>query len=402
MMYKMEKLREIFLQKSNSTSLEFTRSILNDVDWDSRLIGIKGARGTGKTTLLLQYIKIHLKSQLADTLYVSLDTYWFNNLSIYELADEFVKKGGQYLFLDEVHKYPNWSQELKNIYDDFPSLKIVFTGSSLLEILNARADLSRRAIVYTMQGLSFREYLCIESNINFKTYSLNEIISNHQVIVERINSKIKVFKYFEPYLKSGYYPFYRENPKLYHIRLGEVVNMILDIELSQLRQIDVAYIPKLKQLLAIIAKSVPFKPNVSKLSDKIGLNRQTLLSYLNYLDEAALTHHLYKPNTGISQLQKPDKLFLENTNLMFLLVNDQANKGNLRETFFVNQLSYKHQLNYAEKADFLVDNTYTFEIGGKDKAQYQIKDTENAYIAADDIVYGFQNKIPLWLFGFLY
>jgi len=178
--------------------------------------------------------------------------------------------------------------------------------------------------------------------------------------------------------------------------------MILDIELSQLRQIDVAYIPKLKQLLAIIAKSVPFKPNVSKLSDKIGLNRQTLLSYLNYLEEAALTHHLYKPNTGISQLQKPDKLFLENTNLMFLLVNNKANKGNLRETFFVNQLGYKHQLNYAEKADFLVDNTYTFEIGGKDKTQYQIKDTENAYIAADDINYGFQNKIPLWLFGFLY
>jgi predicted AAA+ superfamily ATPase len=253
-----------------------------------------------------------------------------------------------------------------------------------------------------MQGLSFREYLCIETNIDFKTYTLNEIISNHQVIVERINSKIKVFKYFEPYLKSGYYPFYRESPKLYHIKLGEVVNMILDIELSQLRQIDVAYIPKLKQLLAIIARSVPFKPNVSKLSDKIGLNRQTLLSYLNYLDEAALTYHLYKPNTGISQLQKPDKLFLENTNLMFLLVNDQANKGNLRETFFVNQLSYKHRLNYAEKADFLVDNTYTFEIGDKDKTQYQIKDTENAYIAADDIVYGFQNKIPLWLFGFLY
>jgi len=398
----MEKLREIFLQKLNLTSLEFTRSILKDIDWESRLIGIKGARGTGKTTLLLQYIKIHLKSQLADTLYVSLDTYWFNNLSIYELADEFVKKGGQYLFLDELHKYPNWSQELKNIYDDFPNLKVVFTGSSLLEILNARADLSRRAIVYTMQGLSFREYLCIESSIDFKSYTLNEIISNHQVIVEHINSKIKVFKYFEPYLKSGYYPFYRESPKLYHIKLGEVVNMILDIELSQLRQIDVAYIPKLKQLLAIIAKSVPFKPNVSKLSDKIGLNRQTLLSYLNYLYKAALTHHLHKPNTGISQLQKPDKLFLENTNLMFLLVNDQVNKGNLRETFFVNQFSYKHQLNYAEKADFLVDNTYTFEIGGKDKTQYQIKNTENAYIAADDIVYGFQNKIPLWLFGFLY
>jgi predicted AAA+ superfamily ATPase len=398
----MERLTDLFLQKLNSTKLEFVRSIMREINWEARLVGIKGARGVGKTTLLLQYIKQHLKPQLQHTLYVSLDAFWFNYPSIYELADEFVKKGGQYLFLDEVHKYQNWALELKNIYDDFPSLKVVFTGSSLLEILNARADLSRRAVIYTMQGLSFREYLSMETKVSFESYTLDDILINHQSISAEINEEVKVFQYFETYLKSGHYPFYKENRKLYYSRLGEVVNMILDIELPQLRQIEVAYIPKLKQLLAIIAKSVPFKPNVSKLSSKIVLNRQTLLSYLNYLDEVDLTTHLYKSNFGISQLQKPDKIYLDNTNLMYLLGESQTNSGNLRETFFVNQMKYRHQLAYTEKGDFLVDDTYTFEIGGKDKSQHQIQHIKNAYIASDGIIYGSLNKIPLWMFGFLY
>lgn len=399
---KMEKLTDLFLQKLNSTKLDFVRSAMQEINWEARLVGIKGARGVGKTTLLLQYIKQHLKPELQQTLYVSLDTFWFNHSSIYELADEFVKKGGKYLFLDEVHKYQNWAQELKNMYDDFPTLNVVFTGSSLLEILNARADLSRRAVIYTMQGLSFREYLSMETKTDFKHYALDNILNNHQSISAEINEEVMVFQYFETYLKSGYYPFYKENPKLYNSRLSEVVNMILDIELPQLRQIEVAYIPKLKQLLAIIAKSVPFKPNVSKISSKIVLNRQTLLTYLNYLDEVDLTTHLYKSNFGISQLQKPDKIYLENTNLMYLLGESQTNSGNLRETFFVNQLKYRHQVAYAEKGDFLVDDTYTFEVGGKDKAQHQIQNIKNAYIASDGIIYGYQNKIPLWLFGFLY
>lgn len=398
----MEKLVEIFLQKLNLTKVDFVRSTMQEISWEARLIGIKGARGIGKTTLLLQNIKLNLKDHLQETLYVSLDTFWFNNSSIYELADEFVKKGGKYLFLDEVHKYSNWSQELKNIYDDFPSLKVVFTGSSLLEILNARADLSRRAVIYKMQGLSFREYLSLETELTFESYAFVDILKNHQSISEEINEKVKVFQYFESYLKSGYYPFYKENPTLYSSRLSEVVNMILDIELPQLRQIEVAYILKLKQLLAIIAKYVPFKPNVSKLSAKIGLNRQTLLAYMNYLNEVDMTTHIYKSNFGISQLQKPDKIVLENTNLMYLLGQTQLNVGSLRETFFVNQVAFKHQLNYSDKADFLVDDKYTFETGGKNKTQNQIKDIENAYIAADDIIYGFQNKIPLWLFGFMY
>ena len=244
----MDKLKEIFLQKLQLTKIDFNRSIMQEIDWEARLIGIKGARGIGKTTLLLQYIKQKLKRQLQETLYVSLDTFWFKNSSIYELADEFVKKGGKYLFFDEVHKYSNWAQEIKNIYDDFPTLKVVFTGSSLLEILNARADLSRRAVIYKMQGFSFREFLSIETQTNFNNYTLKEILSNHVSIADDINSKVKVFRYFEAYLKSGYYPFYRENSKLYDMRLSEVINMILNIELPQLRQIEVAYIPKLKQL----------------------------------------------------------------------------------------------------------------------------------------------------------
>ena len=397
-----EKLREIFLNKLNLTNLDFIRSIKQDIDWDAKLIGIKGARGIGKTTLLFQYIKQNLLAKLSETLYVSLDTFWFNNSSIYELADEFVKKGGKYLFLDEVHKYPNWAQELKNIYDDFPNLKVVFTGSSLLEILNSRADLSRRAVIYNMQGFSFREYLTIETGVDLQVYTLNEILEKHLLITQNLNAKVKVFKYFESYLKSGYYPFYKENPKLYYSRLSEVINLILEIELPQLRQIEIAYIPKLRQLLSIIAKSVPFKPNVSKLSHKITLNRQTLLSYLKYLNEVNLTYNLYKSNNGISQLQKPDKIFLENTNLMYLLGNDNTNIGNLRETFFVNQLSYRNQINYAEKSDFIINEKFTIEVGGKDKSQHQIKEINNSFIAADDITYGFGNKIPLWLFGFLY
>jgi predicted AAA+ superfamily ATPase len=313
-----------------------------------------------------------------------------------------VKKGGKYLFLDEVHKYPNWAQEVKNIYDDFPSLKIVFTGSSLLEILNARADLSRRAVVYHMQGFSFREYLGMETGIVFKPISLNQIIYNHMNEVSLINNAIKPFQYFDQYLKQGYYPFYKEQPELYQMRLGEVINMILEIELPLLRGVELSYVRRVKQLLVIIAESVPFIPNVSKLSEKIGINRATLLSYLHYLDEIGLTRNLLKEGNGISKLQKPTKVYLENTNLIFALSKENANLGNIRETFFANQLAYQHQLNATEKGDFFIDEKYLFEIGGKNKNYHQIKDLPNAFIAADDVEYGFGNKIPLWLFGFLY
>lgn len=399
---KMEFLFEQFQQKLKHTSTDFVRSIMDEIHWDARLIGIKGARGIGKTTLLLQYIKLHLSNFLGQTLYVSLDDIWFNHHSLIELVRDFERQGGQYLFLDEVHKYSGWAQELKNIYDSYPNLKIVFTGSSLLEILNARADLSRRAVVYTMQGFSFREYIGVESRTLLTPLSLDQIIENHIEVTQQINDKIKPFQYFDSYLKHGYYPFYKEELDLYEMRLGEVVNMILEIELPLLRNVDMAYVTKVKQLLIIIAESVPFVPNVSKLSDKIGINRATLLSYLNYLDEIGLTYNLYKDAHGISKLQKPSKVYLENTNLIFLLARNNANIGNLRETFFSNQLSYRHSLGYTEIGDFLVDGQFTFEIGGKGKGHKQIKTVANSYVVADDILYGSQNKIPLWLFGFLY
>lgn len=399
---KMEFLFEQFQQKLKHTSTDFVRSIMDEIHWEARLIGIKGARGIGKTTLLLQYIKLHLSSSLGQTLYVSLDDIWFNHHSLIELIRDFERQGGRYLFLDEVHKYSEWAQELKNIYDSYPNLKIVFTGSSLLEILNARADLSRRAVVYTMQGFSFREYIGVESGTLLKPLSLDQILENHIEVTQQINDKIKPFQYFESYIKHGYYPFYKEELDLYEMRLGEVVNMILEIELPLLRNVDMAYVTKVKQLLVIIAESVPFVPNVSKLSDKIGINRATLLSYLNYLDEIGLTHNLYKDAHGISKLQKPSKVYLENTNLIFLLARNNANIGNLRETFFSNQLSYRHSLGYTDLGDFLVDGQFTFEIGSKGKGHKQIKTVANSYVVADDILYASQNKIPLWLFGFLY
>jgi hypothetical protein len=398
----MEKLFEKFIQKLQLVSTHFTRSIIHEINWKTRLIGIKGARGIGKTTLLLQYIKLKHSNELEKTLYISLDSIWFSNNSLVDLVESFIKKGGKYLFLDEVHKYPNWSQEIKNIYDDYTDLQIVFTGSSLLEILNARADLSRRAIIYTMQGLSFREYIAIEKGINLPVINLDEVLNNHINISQQILKEIKPFVHFDSYLKMGYYPFYKEEKELFNQRLNEVVNMILEIELPLLRNLEIAYIHRIKQLLVILTESVPFTPNITKLSSKIGINRATLLTYLHYLEEAELTIHLNNESGGLSKLQKPTKLYLNNTNLMFILQNDSVNIGTLREIFFANQLKYKHTLSLSQFGDFLIDNKYIIEIGGKDKSFKQIEGIENAYVAADDIEFGFGNKIPLWLFGFLY
>lgn len=398
----MEELVQQFKRRIRFVDMNFVRNIMYEINWSARLIGIKGARGIGKTTLLLQYIKLNLFDRLDEVLYISLDAVWFNNKSLLDLVYEFDQKGGKYLFLDEVHKYEGWAQILKNIYDDYPEMKIIFTGSSLLEILNARADLSRRAVVYKMQGFSFREFLSLETKTTFPIFSLNQILEEHSKVDYKINTMVKPFQHFEKYLKYGYYPYYREQLDLYEMRVMEVINMILEIELPLLRNVDIAYVIKIKQLLVIIAESVPFVPNISKLSEKIGISRTTLLSYLYYLDEISLTHNLYKVGEGISQLQKPSKIFLDNTNLSFLFAHENVNPGNLRETFFVNQLAFQHQVNYAEQGDFIVDEKYTFEVGGRDKSNKQIKGINNAYIAADDIEFGHQNKVPLWLFGFLY
>ena len=397
----METLVEKSYRKTEEVHTGCIRSLMHDIEWDSRMIGIRGARGIGKTTLMLQRIK---QAMLQDNtaLYVSLDDIWFSEHKLHELIDSFVKRGGTHLFLDEVHKYPNWSQELKNAYDDFSNLKIVFTGSSLLEILNARADLSRRAMVYEMQGLSFREYLNMNLKTNFQAYSLPDILENQRMITSEILKKVKPLQHFSDYLTKGYYPFSLEFKKLYYNKLEEVVNLIIEIELPLLRGVNIAYTQRLKRLLWAISESAPFTPNVQKLSEHIGIDRNTLVSYLHYLQEAHLTKHLYRNSLGINKLQKPDKVYLENSNLMYLLATTNANMGNARETFFFNQVNYKHTVEYPEKGDFLVDKKYIFEIGGKSKNSKQIYSLENAFIAADDIEYGFDNKIPLWLFGFLY
>ncbi|MFN6021579.1 MAG: ATP-binding protein [Bacteroidota bacterium] len=398
----MEELFNRYQRISQKIQTDFVRSFMQEVNWNARLIGIKGARGVGKTTLLLQYLKINFTDNIALTLYVSLDSFAFRGKTLLGLADEFVRNGGKHLFLDEVHKYPNWAQELKNIYDDYSELQIVFTGSSLLEILNSRADLSRRVVIYHMQGLSFREFIMLETGIYFTPLTLESILKDHLHLAGLINAKIKVFPHFEKYLKQGYYPFYREELDLYEQRVEEVINMMLEIELPLLRGMDIGLVPKIKQLLVIISESVPFVPNIVNLSQKIEIHRTTLMSYLFYLQELGLTYHLLKEARGSVRLQKPAKIYLENTNLMYVLSSFSANRGNVRETFFANQVGYKHKISFHEKTDFLVDNTYAFEIGGKDKSKKQITGIENAYIVSDEIEYGYQNKIPIWLFGFLY
>ena len=397
----MDSLVENHLQKLSFTKTDFIRSIADKIEWDSRLIGIKGSRGVGKTTLLLQYIKMHYGTS-SKALYVSLDNIWFSENKLSELVNRFVSKGGEHLFLDEVHKYPSWSQEIKNIYDDYPNLQVVFTGSSLLEILNARADLSRRAIVYHMQGLSYREYLAMYHKVELAPVTLDQILSNHINISAEVISRIKPLQHFSDYLKNGYYPFYQEKPSQYYQKIEEVVNMILEIELPLLRAVEIAYIQKIKQLLQIISQSAPFVPNLSKLSERIGISSNTLISYLYYLDEVRLINALYKDASGITKLQKPDKLYLENTNLAYSLASDNTEIGNMRETFFINQLIRGHKVTYSEKSDFIIDNKFTFEIGGKKKGNKQIADIENSYIVADGIEYGSGNKIPLWMFGLLY
>ena len=304
--------------------------------------------------------------------------------------------------MDEVHKYKNWSVEFKNIYDTHPALKVVFTSSSLLEMLNSRSDLSRRALIYEMQGMSYREYLNLNFDTDFPIISLKEILKNHTEIALEIKQKNKPLKEFEKYLEIGYFPFYQGNKELYYKRLDQIISMIVEIELPLLRNTDVSISSKIRQLIYIISQSVPFKPNISSLANKIQITRKTLLEYLNYLNEANVFRSLHKNSHGISLLQKPEKIFLENTNYMHAIMDEKPNIGSLRETFFLNQLSAKYKITYPDRGDFLVAEKYLFEVGGKEKNTKQITGIKNAFIASDDIEIGYENKIPLWLFGFLY
>ena len=397
----METLRQKFYEKYAVTQTETIRDFINTVDWSNRFIGIKGSRGVGKTTLLLQYIKKNYKAD-NDILYVSLDSFYFTENSLYELADVFYKRGGKLLAIDEVHRYTNWATELKNIYDDMPDLKVIFTGSSLLHLNKAKADLSRRVVMYQMPGLSFREFLEFETKKEFPVYELDDIINNHIELAMEITKGLKPLAYFENYLNYGYYPFYLENKKSFHQKLNETLLTVLEVDIPQFELIQTSGIIYLKKLLKIISRSVPFKPNMNSLSSRTGISLNTMKTYLKYLSDAKLLSLLYFPDSGINSLNKPEKIYLENANLIYNLADNLPDIGNIRETFFFNQLSKTDNINASKRADFIVNNYYTFEIGGKNKQQKQIRNIENSFIVKDNIEIGTDNIIPLWLFGFLY
>ena len=398
----MEKLIELFRKKMTGPLPVFERELERKINWNARLISVRGSRGTGKTTLFLQHIKKTFSNNLNKVLYVNLDNVYFSNNTLVELAEKFASRGGTHLFIDEVHKYENWSKEIKNLYDDFPELHIAFTGSSLLEILNGRADLSRRTLVYELTGLSFREYLSLIKAHDFPIFTLEEILKNNEQISAEIASKIKPFEFFDDYLSFGYYPYFLEGKDDYFNRLNETLNMILEVELPMLRGLEIAYIPRIKKLLAVIGESAPFIPNITQLAAKIGISRQTLLIYLKYLEDAKLINQLYKKSRGLSVLEKPEKILMENTNLIELFNGENANTGSRWETFVLNQLLHSHKVDFSEESDFFVDSKYTFKVGGKNKKRKQIQEIPDSYIIAEDIEFGTDRRIPIWLLGFMY
>ena len=398
----MEKLFQYSISRINSVDTSFKRYLWYKINWDSRLIVITGARGVGKTTMLLQYIREKLNDKPDEVIYLNMDDLYFSKNTLTDFADEFIKKGGKYLFLDEVHKYKNWSQEIKNIYDYFPDLKIVVTGSSALDIYKGKADLSRRSVLYKMQGLSFREFLGLKYDYHFPVFSLEDILMTGHVIVPDILKTIRPLKTFEEYLVYGYYPYFMEGESEFHEKLKQTVNHVLDSDLPSFELINFNAVHYLRKLISILAEIVPYKPNILKLSQQVGISRETLMRYLYLLERADLLILLQAGTDGISKMNKPEKIFLNNPNLSNALADSNPNKGTLRETFFANQLQVLHSVDWSDKGDFLIENKYVFEIGVRKKDSRQIAGIDNYFIAADNIEYPQNNKIPLWLFGFLY
>ncbi len=389
----MEKLFEYSNKLIKEADTSFFRYMYNEINWQSRMVGLIGPRGVGKTTLVLQYIKQNLNP--AETLYVTTEDFYFVDNRITELVDTFVKYGGKYLFIDEIHKYKDWAKELKLIYDYHKELKVVFTGSSVLDIKKGASDLSRRAVIYNMQGLSFREYLQLFHNISAKTYSLKEIVQ-HKVEITEIKRPLPLFA---DYLKRGYYPFALEED--FEIRLGQIINQTLENDIPMYADMNVATGRKLKQLLAIISKSAPFKPNMTKIAEMLSASRNNISDYCLYIEETGMIAQLRDNTGGIRGLGKVDKIYLDNTNLIYNLAEDTSNVGNIRETFFLNQMRVKHDVFASSVADFQIDDN-TFELGGKNKGQKQIKEIEKGYVVKDDIENGFLNIIPLWQLGLTY
>jgi len=396
----MRTIYEISERAVGQVSIQHIRTQIEWLDQPERLICIKGSRGAGKTTLLLQFAKTRLHDM--QYVYVSLDNLFFTENKLFDFADDFSKNGGKYLLIDEVHHYPNWSVELKNIYDSLPDLKIIYTGSSLLHLTGGRADLSRRSVVHTLPGLSLREFIGFADNIKFPVFELEDILRNHVKISKSVLTKIKPIKKYSEYIEMGYFPFFLEGKENYRSKVSEVINQVLESDLPYAAKINYNNIHKLKQLLYVISESAPFKPNIEKLSERIGISKNTLKDYLHYMNDALLINLLHKESKGISRLTKPEKIYLHHPNLMMAITGSSVNTGNLRETFFFNQVSYNHQVNYTDNGDFLIDNRYVFEIGGKNKTGKQITNITNSFLGLDNIEIGNRNEIPLWLIGFLY
>ncbi|NDV60465.1 ATP-binding protein [Bacteroides sp. 519] len=388
----MDKLFEHSNRLIKETDTKFLRYMYDEINWKSRMIGLIGPRGVGKTTLVLQYIKQNLNP--VETLYVTAEDFYFVDNRFIDLADTFVKHGGKYLFIDEIHKYKDWAKELKLIYDYHKDLNVVFTGSSVLDIKKGASDLSRRAVIYNMQGLSFREYLQLFHGISARTYSLEEILQ-HKVELP-VQHPLPLFS---EYLKTGYYPFALEED--FGLRLGQIINQTLENDIPMYADMNVATGRKLKQLLAIISKSAPFKPNMSKIAEMLSASRNNIADYCLYIEEAGMIAQLRDNTGGVRGLGKVDKIYLDNTNLIYNLAEDTSNIGNIRETFFLNQMRVKYDVLSSSIADFLIDDK-TFEVGGKNKGQKQIKEVGNGYIVKDDIESGYLNVIPLWQLGMTY
>jgi uncharacterized protein len=379
----------------------FRRDLSERVDWNERLIFIKGARGVGKTTLILQYIKERFGYD-SKALYVTMDSMTMANISLIELATYHFVNGGTHLFIDEIHKYENWSQELKNINDKHKKLHVIVSGSSMLQLYKGNADLSRRAVSYELYGLSLREYINVEGKQTIKKISLEDILTDHVTIAVEINKIVNPVTYLKKYMANGYYPFYLEGIKSFHQKLNNAINLSLETDLPLVLNVNVHNLQKIKKLLYFIAVSVPFKPNMTQLAGSLDLNRQTLNTYLRHLHDSGIISLLWDESKTFNLLAKPEKIYLNNPNLCHLVPQAQINIGNLRETFFMNQLACSdHMVFAAKKGDFLIDHKYLFEIGGHNKKFGQIADLPDSYLAVDDQLHGAKKTIPLWLFGFL-
>jgi predicted AAA+ superfamily ATPase len=378
-----------------SASESLYRGLSDQIDWNDRLICIKGFRGVGKTTFLLDYIRKHYKSEKS-VLYINLNNLYFTRRRIFSFADEFSKLGGKVLFLDQINKFPGWSAELRKCYEEIPDLRIVFTTSPVSKVRDGNPELNGVVKLYYLEGLSFREFLNLKTGWNFPVLEFSDVLLDHVHLAHGIVEKVKPLAWFSDYLRNGFYPYVIENGDFYTDTLLKNINLALEIDIPYINQVDLKYLPNLKKLLYIIAADTPFTPNVSRLSSAIQTSRATVMNYLQYLRDARLIHLLYN-NGDEDQAKKPVRVYLNNTNLLYAIAPDKVSSANLRHTFFLNQVGMMHQVKYYAEGEFQVDGEYRFVVGGR-----KSEPVNGNYSAADMIETGEGNKIPLWLFGFLY